>query len=236
MGTGEPSSRQGGLMNKNILIVEDEQPVAELLSDYLQAAGYSTHILGNGGEVEAWVRANQPALILLDLMLPEKDGISLCRDIRSFSPVPIIMATARVEEIDRLLGLELGADDYICKPFSPREVVARVKAVLRRTEPTASGEDTLVTVDRAGYRVCLNNRDLRLTAVEFYLFTALYSQPGRTFSRDQLMERIYQDHRMVNDRTIDSHIKKLRLKISRVQPGSELIRSVYGIGYKYEGV
>lgn len=223
-------------MNKNILIVEDEQPVAELLSDYLQAAGYSTHILGNGGEVETWVRANQPALILLDLMLPEKDGISLCRDIRSFSPVPIIMATARVEEIDRLLGLELGADDYICKPFSPREVVARVKAVLRRTEPTASGEDTLVTVDRAGYRVCLNNRDLGLTAVEFHLFTALYSQPGRTFSRDQLMERIYQDHRLVNDRTIDSHIKKLRLKISRVQPGSELIRSVYGIGYKYVGV
>lgn len=217
-----------------VLIVEDEQTVAELLRDYLQAAGYSTHIIADGTEVETWIRRNSPDLILLDIMLPGKDGITLCREIRTFSSVPIIMATARVEEIDRLLGLELGADDYICKPFSPREVVARVKAVLRRTCGTNDTKGYPVTIDKPGYRVFLDQKDLGLTAVEFHLFASLYEQPGRTFSRNQLIDRIYEDHRMVNDRTVDSHIKKLRLKISRVRPGIELIRSVYGIGYKYE--
>lgn len=221
-------------MSQIILVVEDEPPVAELLSDYLEAAGFSAHILDDGGEVENWVRQHSPQLIVLDIMLPGKDGISLCRDIRRFSQVPIIMATARAEEIDRLIGLELGADDYICKPYSPREVVARVKAVLRRASTSPSSESEVVMVDREGFRVFLRDKDLGLTKVEFELFAVLYSQPGRIFSRSQLIDRIYQDHRAVNDRTVDSHVKKLRLKIAQACPNLELIRSAYGIGYKYE--
>ena len=221
-------------MNQHVLIVEDEKSVAELLKDYLQAAGSEAHIIAHGNEVEPWVRSNAPDLILLDIMLPGKDGITLCKNIRSYSQVPIIMATAKVDEIDRLLGLELGADDYICKPFSPREVVARVKAVLRRTANNNPTTSALITVDKPGFRVQINDIDLAFTAVEFHLFTALYSQPGRIFSRDQLIQKIYDDHRMVNDRTVDSHIKKLRLKITKAKLGMDLIHSVYGIGYKYE--
>lgn len=221
-------------MNRTVLIVEDEQNVADLLHDYLQADRFATHIIDNGDEVIAWVRQNTPALILLDIMLPGTDGITLCKEIRSFSSIPIIMATARVDEIDRLIGLELGADDYICKPFSPREVVARVKAVLRRTEGAALSDSNLISVDKDGFRVLIQEQDLKLTKVEFKLFNALYSQPERIFSRDQLMGNIYQDQRIVSDRTVDSHIKKLRLKISRVKPNLDLIGSVYGIGYRFQ--
>ena len=221
-------------MNGTVLIVEDEQGVADLLQDYLQSAGFDTHIIDHGDEVTPWVRQNAPALILLDIMLPGRDGISLCSEIRTFSSVPIIMASARIDEIDRLLGLELGADDYICKPFSPREVVARVKAVLRRTVGTSADREDPVTIDQHGYRILIRNQDVGLTKVEFQLFTVLYSQPGRIFSRSQLIQRIYQDHRAVSDRTVDSHIKKLRLKLSRIKPPFDPIQSVYGIGYRYE--
>ncbi len=221
-------------MNGTVLIVEDEQSVADLLRDYLQSAGFDTHIIDHGDGVTAWVRQHAPLLILLDIMLPGRDGISLCREIRTFSSVPIIMATARIDEIDRLLGLELGADDYICKPFSPREVVARVKAVLRRTSGSAADREDQVIIDQLGYRILIRNQDLGLTKVEFQLFTVLYSQPGRIFSRSQLIQRIYHDHRAVSDRTVDSHIKKLRLKISRIKPQLDPIQSVYGIGYRYE--
>jgi two-component system response regulator BaeR len=156
--------------------------------------------------------------------------------IRSFSPLPIIMITARVEEIDRLLGLELGADDYICKPFSPREVVARVKAVLRRansvTPPSARG----LVLDDSRYRATLNDRELELTAVEFKLLSFLAAKPGRIYGRQQLMDQIYPDQRCVSDRTIDSHIKKLRRKIALAGPEMELIHSLYGVGYKFEVV
>jgi len=146
--------------------------------------------------------------------------------------VPIIMITARIEEIDRLLGLELGADDYICKPFSPREVVARVKAVLRRT---GSGRNMQgLFLDESRYRAKLNGQDLELTAVEFKLLHFLAANPGRIYGRQQLMDRIYLDQRSVADRTIDSHIKKLRKKMGAVSGGEELIHSVYGVGYKFE--
>lgn len=221
-------------MSRTVLIVEDERSVAELLDDYLQAADFTTHIIDDGDEVVAWVRRNSPALVLLDLMLPGTDGITLCREIRSFSSVPLIMATARVDEIDRLIGLELGADDYICKPFSPREVVARVKAVLRRSGGGPATAGDLISLDKEGFRAYIRGEDLKLTKVEFQLFAALYSQPERIFSRDQLIRHIYQDQRMVSDRTVDSHIKKLRLKISRANPGLDLIVSVYGIGYRLQ--
>jgi len=221
-------------MNGKVLIVEDEEKLALLLLDYLEQNGFAAHCLSNGLDVVAWVREHAPGLILLDLMLPGRDGLEICKEIRTFSNVPIIMVTARVEEIDRLLGLELGADDYICKPFSPREVVARVKTVLRR----AGGEPTIqaagIALDEARYRATYTGHDLDLTAVEFKLLQFLAASPGRIYGRQQLMDQIYPDQRTVCDRTIDSHIKKLRKKIAAVAPDVELIHSVYGVGYKFE--
>jgi two-component system, OmpR family, response regulator BaeR len=224
-------------MTETILIVEDEDRLARLLADYLAASGFATHCIGDGRQVVDWVREHRPALVLLDLMLPGRDGLDVCRDLRALGEIPIIMTTARVDEIDRLLGLELGADDYVCKPYSPREVVARVKAVLRRRAPTASVQAVpgLLRLDPATLRVqAANGRQVELTAVEFALLQTLHAAPGRIFPRARLMEHIYTDGRIVSDRTIDSHVKKLRRKLADVVPGHELIHSVYGVGYRYE--
>lgn len=226
-----------------ILIVEDEDKIAEVLRDYLRQHGYDTHRLARGDEVEAWVREHPVDLVLLDVMLPGLDGMEVCRALRSFSDAAIIMVTARVDEIDRLLGLGLGADDYICKPFSPREVVARVATVLRRTRRQQAGASTAssgtvrhggLLLDESGWRATLDGHVLELTAVEFKLLSVLASQPGRIFTRDQLMDHMYRDERVVADRTVDSHVKKLRRKIAEVAPGEEFIHSVYGVGYCYE--
>lgn len=222
------------LISGNILIVEDEPKLASLLSDYLRASGFEPFCLSNGAEVVPWFREHKPDLILLDLMLPGRDGMEVCKDIRAFSRVPIIMVTARIEEIDRLLGLELGADDYICKPFSPREVVARVKAVLRRTRDGQTIQAQGLVLDEHRYKAILHNHDLELTSVEFKLLLFLIANPGRIYGRQQLMDKIYPDERSVSDRTIDSHIKKLRRKIEAVDPEAKLIHSVYGVGYKFE--
>jgi two-component system, OmpR family, response regulator BaeR len=221
-------------MSGMILVVEDEPRLAALLADYLRQAGYDPHCLDNGIDVAPAVREKVPELVLLDLMLPGKDGIEVCKEIRSFSPVPIVMVTARVEEIDRLLGLELGADDYICKPFSPREVVARVKAVLRRAGGPHASESRALALDRERGKAILHGRDLELTTVEFQLLHFLALHPGRIFSRGQLMDHIYPDRRVVSDRTIDSHVKKLRRKMESAAPEETWIRSVYGAGYKFE--
>ena len=218
-----------------ILIVEDEEKLAKLEADYLQNAGFATDSLVDGDAVVPWVKEHHPDLILLDLMLPGRDGLSICREIRSFSTTPIIMITARIEEIDRLLGLEMGADDYIFKPFSQREMVARVKAVLRRLQPQIEDHQALtLKLDEHSFRVFAEGREIELTMVEFQLLQALYQQPGRIFSRSKLMDLIYQDQRIVSDRTIDSHIKKLRKKLDGLLPGQELIHSVYGAGYRYD--
>ncbi|MCG6943131.1 MAG: response regulator [Thiohalocapsa sp.] len=225
-------------MSEQILIVEDETRLAALLADYLKAAGYRTHCLAEGNGAVEWVREHEPALVLLDLMLPGTDGLDICRRVRGFSQVPIIMTTARVEEIDRLLGLELGADDYVCKPYSPREVVARVRAVLRRTR--AEQVRSAVTagplaLDDDRLRVRTASGEIQLTAVEYALLKALVGTPGKIFSRARLMDRIYDDHRVVSDRTIDSHVKKLRRRLTEIlPPDRELIHSVYGVGYRYE--
>jgi two-component system, OmpR family, response regulator BaeR len=218
----------------NILIVEDEPKLASLLSDYMKASGFEPFCIANGTEVVPRVRQHKPDLILLDLMLPGRDGIEVCKEIRTFSRVPIIMVTARIEEIDRLLGLELGADDYICKPFSPREVVARIKAVLRRTYDGQTIQAQGLVLDEYRYRATLHDHDLELTAVEFKLLQFLVASPCRIYGRRQLMDKIYPDERSVSDRTIDSHIKKLRRKIETVDPEAKLIHSVYGVGYKFE--
>lgn len=219
---------------QTILIAEDEPKIASLLAAYLQQqGGYATKVLQRGDEVPAWVDEHQPDLVLLDLMLPGLDGMEICKQIRQRSTVPIIMVTARAEEIDRLLGLELGADDYICKPFSPREVVARVRAVLRRGSAfeTAAGKNGLF-IDRERFQASLNGKSLSLTPVEFSLLCALAAQPGRIFSRDQLMNEMYSDYRIVGDRAVDTHIKNLRKKLSQLDPGREHIESVYGLGYR----
>jgi two-component system response regulator BaeR len=222
-------------MNERILIVEDEQKLAALLRDYLAQEGFEVAMLHRGDQVEDWVRSHGTDLVLLDLMLPGKNGLDVCKALRaSASGVSIIMVTARVDEIDRLLGLELGADDYICKPFSPREVVARVKAVLRRTKRGEPSADGGLALDEAGYKATLAGKDLGLTAVEFELLKVLVAQPGRIYTREQLMDLMYRDQRVVSDRTVDSHVKKIRKKIAAVLPDREIVHSVYGLGYKYE--
>lgn len=230
-------------MTTKILIVEDEAKLAQLMMDYLRLDSFDCHNINHGDLVIDWVKEHDPGFILLDLMLPGKDGISLCREIRSFSNVPIIMVTARVEEIDRLLGLELGADDYICKPFSPREVVARVKSVLRRVSPapvtTVNEAESVepvppksISIDAEKFIASVYGQELELTPIEFRLLDLLSQSPNRVFSREYLMNNVYTDNRIVSDRTMDSHIKNLRKKIKKASDGRIVISTVYGVGYK----
>ena len=220
-------------MTKNtILIVEDESKLAQLLADYFTQADFITHCIEDGAQVLPWLKTNNVSAVILDIMLPNKNGIEICKEIREFSTVPILMVTAKVEEIDRLLGLELGADDYICKPFSPREVVVRVKTVLRRTLAMQPIANTLL-LNEEKYQIKFNGKELALTAVEFQLLKPLINEPGRIFSRAQLMDFMYEDHRIVSERTIDSHIKKIRKKILQITDKEELIQSVYGVGYRF---
>ncbi len=225
-------------MSKHILIVEDEIKISSLLADYCRANQYQASSIYEGTSVISWVRQHLPDMILLDLMLPGKDGIDICREIRKFSNVPIIIITARVEEIDRIIGLEIGADDYICKPFSPREVIARIKTIFRRQEQfdTAQQSSSVLYVDKEKYLAVYNHNKLDLTPVEFRLLYLLQRIPGKVFSRDQLMNALYKDNRIVTDRTIDSHIKNLRKKLQQAGCFDEIIHSVYGVGYKYESI
>jgi two-component system, OmpR family, response regulator BaeR len=217
-----------------ILIVEDEPKLAALVADYLKAAGYEPHCIENGLDAIPWLRSHAADLVLLDLMLPGRDGLEICRELREFSDVPVVMVTARVEEIDRLIGLEAGADDYVCKPFSVRELVARVKALLRRPRAAADTAAYGLVIDEPRHRAALDGRDLDLTPVEFRLLGALAAMPGRVLSREKLLERLYADHRVVTDRTVDAHVKNLRRKLGEARPGEDLVRSIYGVGYKLE--
>jgi len=215
----------------NILIVEDEKKLALLLRDYLHNDAFTTHIIDRGDLVINALKTQYFDLVLLDLMLPGLDGLTLCKQIRELSDIPIIMQTARVEEIDRLLGLELGADDYMCKPYSPREVVARVKAVLRRANKVNELSEQLC-LDESRLLASYQQLQVSLTCVEFQLLKPLVNKPQQIFSRQQLMDNMYDDHRIVNTRTIDSHIKKLRKKLLTISPEHDLIQSVYGAGYR----
>lgn len=214
-----------------ILIIEDEEKLASLLADYCLHAGFSVSVCLRGTEGLTHLREQGADAVLLDLMLPDGDGLEICKAIRRSSNVPILITSARVDELDRLLGLELGADDYICKPFSPREVIARIKAVLRRLhQPTASESGLLLDADRL--TLIFDGESLSLTTVEFALMQTLADHPGYIRSRQQLMDRIYTDHRIVSDRTIDSHVKKLRQKLAERFPDIQFIDSVYGAGYR----
>ncbi len=221
---------------KSILIVEDEPKLAEVLQEYLQQSGFKVAWLANGLEVVAWVREQQPDLIILDLMLPGKDGLQIFREVRQFTDTPIIMATAKVDEIDRLVGLELGADDYVCKPYSPRELVVRVKNILRRAAmPTRELlVENGIEIDAERMEARVNGQALVLTPVEFRLLQQFVNNPGKVYSRNHLLDHLYNDHRIVTDRAVDSHIKNLRRKLEAAIPEKEVIRSVYGVGYKFD--
>ena len=221
---------------RTIFIVEDDLKIADMLANYLHMHGFATAQCGNGLEAVTSVREQAPALILLDLMLPGLDGISVCSAVRAFSAVPIIMLTARVDEIDRLLGLDTGADDYVCKPFSPREVVARIKALLRRSEGRlATGlAPVAFAVDEGRQQILWRGLPLPLTPLEFRLMRQLMSRPGQVFARARLLDTVHEDLREVSDRAIDSHIKNLRRKLEQAGTGEAGISSVYGLGYRFD--
>ena len=224
---------------RRILVVEDDAKIADMLTNYLHMAGYATEVCGNGLQAVARVRAHAPALVLLDLMLPGLDGLAVCQAVRQFSRVPIIMVTARVDEIDRLLGLDTGADDYICKPFSPREVVARIKALLRRAEGILAGlesstDSQAFQVNEGGQTITWSNKPLGLTPVEFRLLRLLLSHPGQVFARARLLDSLHEDMRDTSDRAIDSHIKNLRRKLEQAGANQVDIVSVYGVGYRLD--
>ncbi len=219
-----------------ILVVEDDLKIADVLRVYLERTGYETQSITDGGLVVDWVQDHNPSLILLDLNLPNKDGITICQEIRRFSQVPIIMITARVEEVDRLVGLELGADDYICKPFSPREVVARVKANLRRCLPVLPIDEQKIgfTIDKLRHIAHFDGELLTLTPVEFRILLALLDPIGSVWPREKLLNRMYDDYRSVGERTVDTHVTNLRRKLQCVRSADECIKSIYGVGYKID--
>jgi len=220
-------------MTQGIFVVEDEPDIASVLVDYLHAAGFEARHFFDGALALQAALAAPPSLVLLDLMLPGLDGLQVLRALRERGNLPVVMLTARVEEVDRLLGLELGADDYICKPFSPREVVARVKAVLRRGgwTPATGG----LQLDEAQGTARLDGVALELTRKEFGILQALATRPGRIFSRAQLLDLVYPDALDANERALDSHVKNLRRKLAACDPSHEWIRSVYGVGFSFEG-
>ena len=225
-------------MPKKILVIDDEPKIVEICCDYLKAAGFDVIVAGDGPQGLSQARTQKPDLVVLDLMLPGMDGLDVCRALRHDSEIPIIMLTARVEEADKLVGLELGADDYITKPFSPRELVARVRTVLRRAggDPTSEvirvGE---VTLDRTRYEVDLPNHIIPLTPTEFEILATLMSQPGRIFSRSQLLMAVHGVAFESYERAIDSHIRNLRRKLESAPQAGSYIVTVHGVGYKFEG-
>ena len=216
------------------LVVEDDVKIAQLLVDYLRADGFNANSVADGALAVAQIQQRQPAVVILDLMLPGLDGLAVCSAVRQFSDVPILMLTARVDEIDRLLGLDAGADDYVCKPFSPREVMARVRALVRRAQGRVLTAVEPWSVDDEALRIAWQGQWMVLTPVEFRLLRLMLSRPGRVFSRAQLLDAACTDQRDVSDRTIDSHVKNLRKKIETAEPGRDCIASVYGVGYRFD--
>ncbi|NLE77874.1 MAG: response regulator transcription factor [Chloroflexi bacterium] len=225
-------------MAAKILVVEDEKEIARLVRGYLEGAGFAVVQAYTGREGLFMARRERPDLVVLDLMLPELDGLEVARTLRQESAVPIIMLTARVEETDRIVGLELGADDYVAKPFSPRELVARVRAVLRRTHGEAPAEETLragpLEIDVTRHRVALHGKALDLTPSEFALLQTMARQPGRVWSRLELLEQVQGESYEGYERTIDVHIKNLRRKLGEDPRQPKMIVTVFGVGYRLE--
>ena len=219
---------------KHVLVVEDDPKIADLLLDYLRAAGLTARGIANGAQALRDIEADAPSLILLDLNLPGLDGVEVCRAVRRFADLPIIMLTARIDEVDRLTGLEIGADDYVVKPFSPREVIARVRAQLRRAEGRLKASTSPWAVDEERLQISWCGAPLPLTVLEFRLLRLMLGQPGRVFSRAQLLDHVHDEPLASSDRAIDSHIKNLRRKLREVDRRCNRISSVYGAGYRLD--
>ena len=222
---------------KTILVVDDEPSIAQIATDYLRHGGFGVITASNGADALALARAQRPDLIVLDLGLPRMDGIEVAKTLRREGDIPIIMLTARIEESDRLAGLELGADDYVTKPFSPRELVARVRSVLRRVDPGAGSGDLLrrgdLVIDNTRMQVSRDGTPVDLTPTEFQLVAALARKPGRVFTRAQLLDAVRGDDAEAFDRAIDTHIKNIRRKIEPDARQPRYILTVYGMGYKF---
>ena len=221
---------------KLVFIVEDDAKIAQVVADYLARDGYTTRVFHDGRSVVACVRRDQPSAIILDLMLPVSDGVAICTQLREFSTVPILMLTARVDERAKLEGLNCGADDYVTKPFSVAELVARVNALIRRAEGrlTKGPRDRPYFVDEGGRRVAWHGQWLDLSPSEYRILAAMLKQPGRVFGRGQLLDHLGDQAADTTDRAVDSHIKNLRRKMAAVDPGSRCIVSVYGSGYRFD--
>lgn len=228
------------LMSSKILVIDDEREIVKVVRAYLEQGGFRVVSAFDGQEALTVFRHEKPDLVILDLSLPKIDGLDVCRAIRKESDTPVIMLTARVEETDRLIGLELGADDYVAKPFSPREIVARARAVLRRAQGAPQTPHTIaaggVTLDLIRHEVSVGGRPLELTPTEFNLLAAMAAQPGRAFSRSDLLEAAQGETYEGYERTIDVHVKNLRQKIEADPKHPEYILTVYGIGYKFNDV
>ena len=224
-------------MNELILVVDDEPKIVKQARDYLEQGGFRVAVAGDGTTALAQARHERPDLVVLDLNVPGMDGLDVCRALRRESDVPIIMLTARVDETDRLIGLELGADDYITKPFSPRELVARVRAVLRRVQGGVRQPGLIRTgdleIDLHGYRVSRGGEPIHLTRSEFNLLAVLAQHPGQTFSRAQLLDRVHGIAYEGFDRSIDAHIKNLRRKLEPDPAEPRYVLTVYGVGYRF---
>jgi len=222
---------------KHILVVDDEARIADICRDYLERGGFKVATAGNGADALALLRTRRPDLVVLDLGLPKMDGLDVTRAVRQHSNVPIIMLTARVEESDKLIGLELGADDYITKPFSPRELVARVRAVFRRIDLGPSRADVIraadVTLDLPRMQARVGRRPVDLTPTEFELLAMMMRQPGRVFTRGQLLDAVRGDQAEAFDRAVDAHVKNLRRKIEPDSHEPRYVLTVYGVGYKF---
>jgi len=218
-----------------ILVVEDDAKIASLLVDYLRHEAYEASSLADGLLALAAIEQDSPDAVVLDLMLPGMDGLAVCQAVRQFSDVPILMLTARVEEVDRLMGLDSGADDYVCKPFSPREVMARMRALVRRSKGRmVQAPASVWAIDEAANRIAWRAQWLTLTPVEYRILHLLMGHPGRIYSRAQLLDQIHTDLRDVSDRAVDSHIKNVRRKLQAAEPGLDCIASVYGLGYRFD--
>lgn len=224
-------------MSELILVIDDEPRIVKLARDYLEKGGYQVLTAGDGSAALMLAQQQKPDLVVLDLNLPGMDGLEVCKQLRRTSDVPIIMLTARVEETDRLIGLELGADDYVVKPFSPRELVARVKVILRRARGTTQASGILrlgeLEIDLSGHRVSRQQQEINLTPSEFNLLAVLAQHPGQTFSRDQLLSRLYGLDYEGFGRSVDAHIKNLRQKLEADPAEPRYILTVYGVGYKF---
>jgi DNA-binding response OmpR family regulator len=221
---------------QRILVVEDDMQIARNLRDYLEVAGYEVTAVGEGSAALASIRADRPDLLVLDLGLPGMDGLDVARELRRNSTVPIVMLTARGEESDRIVGLELGADDYLVKPFSPKELVARVRAVLRRTGGVAAGAEVLragdVEVDLPKMRARVGGQPVDLTPTEFELLATLAREPGRVFTRGQLLDALHGVTLETYERAIDAHVKNLRRKIEPEPGRPRYVLTVHGVGYR----